>query len=299
MRSDFRTRPMLVSLLLAGIMVAAAVLIGGCAPYLLPVAPSEQPAADAPVVPEPPVIADPGQAEIDQLWQASAHGNSYVSGDPDNNACAECHAPWNYTPTSSAELPKDCLSCKFKLPKPEPIPENEWASIPCDICHKVTDGAAEPEVYWVHAIIIDFSDDDPYEPMATDSELCVKCHRDAGEFKYARDMGTGLHQDKGCTDCHDSHGLSADCTSCHQDALTPADTNRMAHGAPDHEKVTCTACHDAAGLEVKPDADGNWQPVRAAGAGETADTSHNLQRAVDCKRCHYTGNSRGLSVIAQ
>ena len=292
MRSNAHLRPTHVSLLMVVFLLAAAVLIGGCGQYLLPELPAEPPTPDAPVVP---VIVDPGQLSIDQLWQTSAHGNSYVSSDPDNNACAECHAPWSYTPTSSAELPKDCLSCKFTLPKPEPIVESEWASIPCDVCHKVTDGAAEPGIYWVHAIIIDFSDDDPYEPMATSTELCVQCHRDTGEFKYARDLGTELHQDKECADCHDSHGLNADCTSCHQDALTPTNDNRLAHGTPSHEKVSCAACHDASGLEVKPDADGNWRPIRTTERfGEAAYASHNLQRTVDCDRCHYKGNAWGL-----
>jgi hypothetical protein len=295
MGPDLTQRPKLVSLLLVIILLTAAVLIGGCGPYLLPVAPSEQPGATTPPAPEAPVIVDPGQSSVDQLWQTSAHGNSFVSTADGNNACAKCHSPWNYLPTTSAELPKDCLSCKFTLPKPEPIPEDDWASIPCDICHKVTDGAAEPGVYWVHAIIIDFSDEDPYEPMDTNSELCVQCHRDEGDFTYARDLGSQLHQSQECTDCHDSHGLVADCTSCHEDVLTPTTGNRMAHGTPGHEKITCVACHDAAGLEVKPDANGNWQPVRTTErSGEKAYVSHDLQRAVDCARCHYAGNVWGL-----
>jgi hypothetical protein len=301
MRSDLRTRPMLVSLILAVIMVAAAVLIGGCGPYLLPVTPSELPDTKPPVVhvptaPVAPVTDDPEEITVDQLWQTSAHGDSYVSGDPDNNACAKCHAPWNYLPSTSAELPKDCLSCKFTLPAPESIPADKWTSIPCDICHKVTDGAADPAVYWVNAIIIDFSDEDPYEPMDTSTELCVQCHKDEGDFNYARDMGSQLHQDKECADCHDSHGLSADCTTCHEDALTPTNDNRLAHGTPGHEKVSCAACHDAAGLVVEPGADGIWQPQRdTAMRGAAPDVSHDLQRVVDCARCHYTGNSWGLT----
>ncbi len=297
MRPDSQQRPKLASLLLVVIMLAAAVLIGGCGPYLLPVAPSEQPDAAVPETPEAPVIEDPGQSAVDQLWQTSAHGNSFVATAEGNNTCAKCHAPWNYTPMSSAELPPDCLSCKFTLPKPEPIMESEWASIPCDICHKVTDGAAEPGVYWVHAMIIDFSDEDPYEPMATNTELCQKCHRDGDDFSYARDLGSELHQDAECTDCHTDHSLQANCTSCHEDALTPTNSNRLTHGTPSHEKVSCVACHDASGLEVKPDADGNWLPVRTTEKfGETPYVSHNLQLEVDCGRCHYEGNSWGLLV---
>ena len=47
---------------------------------------------------------------------------------------------------------------------------------------------------------------------------------------------------------------------------------------------------------VKPDADGKWLPVRDEHYGEAAYVSHNLQREVDCARCHYAGNAWGLRV---
>lgn len=58
--------------------------------------------------------------------------------------------------------------------------------------------------------------------------------------------------------------------------------------------VSCIACHDASGLQVGPAADAKWAVFREGGmagqAGPAPYLSHNLQRTVDCARCHYNGN---------
>ncbi|OGO33521.1 MAG: hypothetical protein A2Z03_08805 [Chloroflexi bacterium RBG_16_56_8] len=69
-----------------------------------------------------------------------------------------------------------------------------------------------------------------------------------------------------------------------------------------HPQVNCTACHDAGGLSIVFDSEpnsrhkGTYLPVRFAHT-LTGWPSHNLQTAVDCKRCHHPRNS-DKSIVA-
>lgn len=281
--------PVLLGLSLAGLLGLAA----ACAPVVPePSTPSPEPTITPP--------ADSEQAAIFGEWENSAHAMSYVTGEVNNNDCARCHSPRDWTPTKSEDMPESCSSCKFSVPQPDMVPEAEWNAVHCDSCHRVVDGVVEAEVMWLNAALATgFSDDeDPYQAVGNNMELCQKCHTDRGPHLYQRDLGSDTHTDKLCTDCHDAHTLQAGCIDCHADVITLPQLI-PGHDA-DHQNVSCAACHDASGLEVGPLADGDtWSAFRTTESPGNSGTkpylSHNLQKAADCARCHYRGNPWGLS----
>lgn len=276
--------------------------LAGCA--MLPVAPTVEPAPTAApgealtAAAIPTGAAEPGDAAaaIRAAWASAAHASSFVADDKgQNNDCARCHSPLNWTPTSSADLPMQCTSCKFNVPKPKPVAEAEWKSVGCEVCHRTEDHVVRPEVAWLNSLVAQYQTDaDPYEPVQMHTELCEKCHRDQGAVHARRDLGSGAHAGYECTNCHDAHSAKASCTAegCHPDALTPAQP--IAGHDKDHAAVACAACHDASGLKVAPVDGKAWMPFREAHmpgkTGAVPYVSHALQGKVDCARCHYNGN---------
>lgn len=282
-----------VMLLGAGLFLLASLTIG-CQPVI-----PDEPAPDPQATPG--LSSDPGQSDILQAWQSGAHANTYVSDESGNNVCARCHSPRDWAPTSSADLPADCQTCKFTVPMPMPVSETDWKSIECDICHRVTDGVVDSRVVWLDAAAAEYSSsDNPYEMVGTNTELCEKCHRDTGIFFYKRDLGNGAHAGMQCTDCHGDHTLQADCATCHGNVLE-TDEPVPGHDAA-HESVSCVGCHDASGLDVRP-VEGRdiWLPHRTiempGKSGANPYLSHDLQREVACDRCHYANNPWGLGMI--
>lgn len=280
-------------LLCCAIALTCGVLLSSCG--LAPVPPSTPEPISTSVPSESPAPVIPGpdagaETVIRAAWKGSKHADTYVTDDRgENNECARCHSPLNWVPTSAADLPAQCVSCKFTVSSPKPVPRTEWNSVGCEICHRVDNGVVTAEVAWLDTLIAQYETaSDPYKPVATHSELCVKCHRDTEARRYARDLGNDAHVGFGCSDCHDVHSTRADCAGCHADALDPAKAVRGHTEA--HGRVMCVACHDASGLKVGPVEDGTWMPFRA---GEPY-VSHNLRRAVDCARCHFTGNPWNL-----
>ena len=277
-------------LLLAGLLAIGAFAIACQAP----VAPTKEPPRPTPIPP----ASSPSGSPIQVGWQGSKHANTFVDGE--NNECARCHAPMNWTPTDPADMPATCATCKFTVKTPKPALKADWLSVSCDVCHKVEDKALKSEVAWLNATIAQYdSSQSPYESVKTPTELCEKCHRDAGAFRYKRDLGTSVHVGYACTKCHNSHSTLASCTAagCHPDALKPA--KPIAGHDAAHANVNCAACHDASGLKAGPvEGSKTWLTLRAGGPGGKSSTvpyvSHNLQRKVDCARCHFAGNTWGL-----
>lgn len=284
------------SLLLAACLV---VIVFAAAACQAPTAPGTPTPAPTPVQ-----AVSPGQDEINKAWAASSHATTFVSGDDGaNNACARCHAPHNWTPTDPADMPASCASCKFTIKTPKPIAQADWKSIPCEVCHRVEGGALTKKVAFLNTAISQFeTGKDPYEEITATRQLCEKCHMNAGSFLYRIDMGSGAHASFDCTRCHNPHAATATCRAagCHADVLkTPATV--AAHAA--HSKVACASCHDASGLKMGA-ASASKIPVtlRAATADKAAVpyVSHNLQRKVDCARCHFTKNPWGIAeTVAQ
>jgi hypothetical protein len=76
--------------------------------------------------------------------------------------------------------------------------------------------------------------------------------------------------------------------------LTAQTYPAVAHSVA-HQNVLCVACHDAAGLEVGHLEGGStWITLRSKFFLEQITTdvyqSHDLQKQVDCARCHYPDN---------
>ncbi len=270
-------------------LVLCAALVVACQ---APVAPTPEPPRPTPI----PQASSPGQSAIRTAWEGSKHAQTFVEGE--NNACARCHSPMNWTPTDPADMPATCASCKFTIKTPKPVAKSDWLSVACDVCHKVEDKTLTAQVAWLNAAIAQFdSSQSPYEAVKTPGELCEKCHTDSGSWHYRRDLGKSAHVGYACTKCHDAHSLKASCTSCHANVLKP-EKPIAGHDAA-HANVHCVACHDASGLKVGPvEGKTTWLPIRAempgGQTGAAPYLSHNLQRQVDCARCHYTGNPWNL-----
>lgn len=230
------------------------------------------------------------------LWQNSKHANTYVNEGAENNSCARCHAPMNWLPTSPDEMPATCASCKFTIKPPKPVAQDDWKNIECAQCHKTEKGVVSNQVMWLNALIAAFDTvNDPYEPVKSNTELCEKCHRDA----YKIEMGTTAHKNLQCTDCHNPHSTAASCSNvkCHANVRQP-EKPMVGHDAA-HANVNCVACHDANGWKAQPVGDKKvWLTLkptdRTGKANPTPFVSHNLQKHVDCGKCHFAGNQWGL-----
>lgn len=248
-----------------------------------------------PAVPTPPAAdAEPDPAAIQGAWESSPHADTYIlDAEGQNNTCARCHAPINWLPAME-DLPESCFACKFELEPPPPtIAEGEWVHIPCKVCHKVDKkGNVEPEIAWLEIAPLD-----EYISVASPSELCLKCHAAADISGHATvDVG-GAHPGYECNQCHSAHDTKASCDTpgCHVEPTDPI----PGHDS-DHQAVSCVACHDGSGMEVGPDEETSiWttfitKPTEG-GTERFAFTSHNVVLDAKCDRCHFVGNSWGLT----
>lgn len=244
----------------------------------------------------------PDTSEIWQKWQSSAHADTYALEKGPNTYCARCHSPHNWDPEAVIDPPPNCVSCKFasedrpRIAAGNPlVSENEWQDIGCTVCHPQETGNVDGNVIaWSNPST------GAYETLASSTELCEQCHRDTKMLRHKREISQEVHTGYTCTDCHDPHSAEAGCTNagCHAEAFTVSDP-APTHDA-DHQSVACVACHDASGLPVEPfGPDGEWTTVRNTELfGQTSTESyqsHNLQKSVDCQRCHYAGNPWQLS----
>ncbi len=286
----------LIGVLTLGLLVAAC----GGAPLPLPPPPGKAPAAPVAQATAVGLKLSAEQVSIQQAWQTSNHANTFVEGD--NNACAACHSPRNWMPTDKSTFPATCTSCKFEISTPKPVAKAEWKSIECDICHRVDKaGVVSSEVKALNALIAMFgsSPDEAWEPVTSTTALCEKCHTDVDAWHYKRDLGQSSHVGYTCIKCHNAHSNQASCTAagCHPDALNP--TKPVAGHDAAHAAVSCVACHDASDLKAGPvEGQKHWLTFREGGPGGKSGPapylSHNLQKKVDCARCHFAGNPWGL-----
>lgn len=286
-----------IFLLVLGLGLAAA--LSACQSTTPPAAANDptgavtQPVGDAPVSSQPQATADPKDpAAIQVAWQASAHANTFVLNDAnENTACARCHSPANWQPTMD-DLPESCYSCKFEVQEPDPVVEQaKWENIQCNICHKVDKKKVDPKPVWLEIPQID-----EYVDVASNSELCLKCHSDVDVPGHAAVQVAGAHAQMNCTDCHDAHSTTASCATagCHT-ALESASATIPGHDER-HKNVSCVACHDGAKMEIGPGAGEIWTTFLPASTSteKAAFSSHNLVKDAPCERCHFSGNSWGL-----
>ncbi len=238
-------------------------------------------------------------------WRTGPHANTYSLEKGPNTFCARCHSPMNYDAASKVDPPPNCVSCKFPTdPRVRVaehnrlVPENEWRSIGCEVCHRVENGAIFKGIAWR----------DPatgqYQAIASATDLCERCHTDTETLRHKRDLGQAAHRGFTCVSCHDPHSTQASCTAagCHPGpgaSLTPPPGHDPAHAT-----VNCVACHDASGMQVGRVKETGlwttWRTTELLGRKTTSPAlSHSMQRQVDCSRCHFAGNGWGLSEIAK
>jgi hypothetical protein len=225
-------------------------------------------------------------------WQNSPHADSFVvDAAGRNNLCGRCHAPINWQPTLD-DIPPSCFTCKFDLEEPDPlIPEADWLDIPCHVCHeKDKKGNVQPEVMWLEIPAFE-----EYAEVASATELCQKCHGEAGYEDHGVVQVGGAHVDYGCIDCHEPHDTVASCgaVDCHDDAL--GTSSGIPGHDEDHQSVTCVACHDGAemalGLQEESGIFTTFETV-VTDEGESSFPfrSHNILLESRCDRCHFSAN---------
>ena len=254
--------------------------------------------ATPPVVPTPRATPIAGHvataAELQKAgdeWSGSRHANTFDAGQGANTTCARCKSPRNWDPNAVAaqEQALDCTSCKrvpgaprAELEGGTTVPQEDWQNVGCAICHVPVGGSyLTSTVFWNQGL-------GQYQPVSGTTELCAKCHEGKHGFEVIEEQAaSSAHKGWDCTKCHGAHGAPAACTDCHDPTV--------GNGAPAHTRhagTNCTACHDAGGLSIwkdagsKPKHVGTYITIRFAHA-LTSWPSHDLQTAVDCRRCHH------------
>jgi hypothetical protein len=272
----------------------------------------QQPAVAATAAPTP--TADPlDQTKVWEKWQKSPHAQTYDIHKGPNTYCSRCHSPRNWDPQAVIDPPPNCVSCKFQFEE-EPriaagnplVTREEWTDIRCDICHQMQEGLADPTLVWWDQAAGE------YITMINATAQCEQCHTNTETIQHQRDLGQEAHVDFLCTDCHDAHSVAAGCATaeCHaglslEHHESPPETTAAAdnQAVADHTSLSCVACHDSAGLEVGPLEDGTWttwRTIELMGRSSTRPyQSHNVRLHVDCRRCHFAGNSWNLNEVNQ
>jgi len=187
------------------------------------------------------------QAVSWSAWQSGPHADTYALEKGPNTYCAACHSPANWDPEAVIDPPPNCVSCKFPT-EPEPriaagnplVPESEWASIGCEVCHREVNGIYESQISWWNTVT------GFHETVSNTTELCEKCHLNRPPFlQHQRVIGDQAHAGFTCTQCHNAHTGYSNCRDCHGVSLS-----QIARVIPEHAEVNsnddCEACHPAA-----------------------------------------------------
>lgn len=245
-----------------------------------------------------PATADEYAAALAE-WFDSAHADTFDDGQGANTTCARCKSPLNWDPDApSAELALDCASCKRVPGEPRPsleggipVEEESWRNIGCEICHEPAGETFMTSVaFWNNAT-------KSYEVVESAQELCAHCHEGRHGFEVIEEQTESpVHNGWECTRCHGPHGSPATCEECHDLAAGEAYQDHLKH-----QQVNCTSCHDAGQLTISLDADPasnfyqTFVPIRYAHT-LTSWPSHDLQREVNCTRCHHRPSVHFLAV---
>ncbi len=273
-------------ILLAGALLGAA-LAAACQSSAAPSS-LEEPTA-------PPPTATPDQSSFWTAWQNGPHADTYDLESGPNTYCAKCHSPENWDQAATIDPPPNCVSCKFpsevhpRLAEGNPlVPQEEWESIGCSVCHRMEHGIAESEIAW-HNSITGY-----YETVTTATELCEKCHLDTDVLRHKRDLGDEVHVSFECTECHDAHSAGANCEDCHQVSMIS-----RSRAVPEHQAVTgsddCDECHAGAfsNHSIRIQEEGNDDCFDCHGylmgnmTPEPVQIGHSqVHAAVSCVACH-------------
>ena len=219
-----------------------------------------------------------------------------------NTTCANCKSPRNWDPHAPAqEAAHDCSACKREPGKPRPdltggvpVSKQDWKNIACDICHEpVGQSYSTALSFWNQ-------NTNRYEAIATSAGLCAKCHTEQHGFQVIYEQSaSSAHKGWDCTRCHGSHNSPIKCSDCHDPTQ-----GRGATAHAQHSKVDCTTCHDAGGLTVwqDPYPDSRYYQIympQRFGHALRSWSSHNLQTAADCRRCHHPQGTLQTTVASE
>lgn len=225
--------------------------------------------------------------QVRERWQQGVHAQTYTAGE--NSSCARCHAPLEWVPVLSERSQAWLELGLAGVGEPFHIPEAAWSNVSCEICHAQRMDEIDGEISWLAIPPLGL-----YEDVSSPRQLCSKCHVSEVEDGHTPLVYGGVHEDLGCSDCHDAHDGSASCGSrCHQPFAMEC-TQIETHDKP-HSDVTCSGCHDGMDFAI------GWNEERARWDTFTGGdprvnrearpfTSHYIVLEVDCERCHAPGD---------
>lgn len=177
----------------------------------------------------------------------------------------------------------------------------------CEKCHHDTE-TLRYKVDLGNHLHTDFTCTNCHEPHSARASCGnIGCHDDVvAVMAIYNPTHLGISDNAVCVGCHtsgmDEHTMyvkevgSDDCIGCHINLIEIPITDAVQLGHTIyHQSVSCSACHDATQAPVEPnEADDAWTAIRQfellGRTSRVAFTSHNLQREVDCLRCHFDGN---------
>jgi hypothetical protein len=297
------------------LVMAAATILYGCQQQGLPTEVSVIETGSSPILSVTPTATQLSKEW--KFWSASAHAHVSDANTSSNTYCAKCHSPLNWDPASSVDTSSI-------------VPREDWQGIGCEICHETNGKSVSASIAWWNQVTRQ------YDAVTGTTALCEQCHRDTEQFHYQVNLDNSVHSGFECVACHNPHTTTASCSNsgchdgirpkssippstptggqhpnnggfcgganCHPAATQAALSNYSVHGAI-HASVSCMACHDASGMPVGPSVElGGWvtfQTKQIDGVEMTVPyESHDIQTQVDCSRCHFEGNPRGLPLVS-
>lgn len=236
-----------------------------------------------------------------------AEGNPLISEDQWSGLdCNVCHQIQNgllnqefswfdkvsgyYETVTPTELCEKCHNNTETLNHKILLDENTHPGYSCIDCHDAHTATASCGSYGCHdKITITMQSYNPVHIGIDNNAECLACH----EIGIVSQFHTTW----------DVQGETTDCLGCHaKRTVLPVGNKSISAGHTIyHQNVKCMACHDASNLEVGPvDGQSFWTTFRTTqllGNSTTVPySSHDLQRNVDCNRCHFANNPWGLPV---
>lgn len=177
--------------------------------------------------------------------------------------CTSCHAPHRSEQARllNEPLPGLCFPCHD--PKDDDLAKAhlgaDVASLECMSCHS-PHGAGNPKLLarFVHSPTLDKCEichQGSAEKLVAngESDLCLACHNDIGEFARKATVSHDVLENRSCTVCHNPHASAQEhlvrapnggaCGECHEEQV--ASENEFAHGVI--ALIGCRACHEPHG----------------------------------------------------
>ena len=212
------------------------------------------------------------------------------------------------------------------------VPELSWKGLECSVCHRIENGTLIAEPVWHDQVTGYYESVENTtalcEKCHTDTQT-LRHKRNLGDQTHVGFLCTDCHDPHSltasCTQsgCHNNLVSSITSvmpfphttmgfSSCSQEfchigtnfstKLASSQQNNIIWNHQDerHDTVSCGACHDASNLEVGVlEGQNIWVTFRTVEllgrSSKEFYQSHNLQKNVNCARCHYAGNPWGLT----